>query len=110
MKIDKLAQDNYWKVRKLFVSTYPNLAFVYGIIEGRFPGDIWIDNKDAPEVCLVICHGNTPYCFIGGTLDPMIFTEFFSLLQAKDVIKLVCEPSSHNYKIDFDEYGFKAIP
>lgn len=110
MKIEKLTYDNYKKVHKLFDINYPNIAFVYGIIEGKIPGEIWVDNKEIPKVCLIICNGNTPYCFIGGQLSPVVFTDFFSLLQAKDFVKLVCEPSSHDNQIDFGQYGFKSIP
>lgn len=110
MLIEKLNQTQYKIVHELFDANYPNVAFVYGIIEGKIPGEIWVDNKIKPKVCLIICNDNCPYCFIAGNLDPLIFTEFFCLLQSKDVVKLVCEPSSHDNQIDFSKYGFISIP
>lgn len=104
MKIKELSQENFSNVLELFDKDYPNLAFVYGIVDRILPGKIWVDNEGMPNVCLIM--SNVPYCFIAGNLNKEIFEEFYNVLKEKELVKLVCESN----QIDFSQYGFMLIP
>lgn len=107
MNISILPKEDYRNVLPLFNLDYPNLAFVYGIIEGVLPGKIWVDSKKSPKICLIM--SNIAYCFIGGELNDQVFAEFICLLKEKGNLKLVCESSSHDNKINCIQYGFQPI-
>lgn len=107
MKLKQLDHASYHNVRTLFDKDYPNLAFVYGIIEGSLPGEVWVDQHEKPSVCLIT--SRSPYCFISGLLNPTIFAEFYNILKTKDNVKLVCEEQSHENLINFSSYGFQSV-
>lgn len=107
MKITELSQEKYFNIRNFFNADYPNLAFIFAVIEKSIPGRVFVDTEDNPSVCLIICSG-TPYCFIGGELNREIFTYFLPLLKEKGLVKLVCPPN--NDQINLIDFGFIASP
>lgn len=108
MKIIKLPKAEFNKVRHLFEANYPNLAFVYAVIEDKMPGEIWVNDADGdnPKACLIISHG--PYCFMAGKLDKELFKEFANLLAAKPDMKLVCPDSTRESNVELTD--FNTIP
>lgn len=107
MKIKKLPQQNYERVRHLFHDAYPNLPTAYGVIEGFIPAQIWVDDEMNPNACIIICED--PYCIVAGEIDKNIFQDFLIPLKSKKSIKMQCEPSAHYKNFDLSEFGFTPI-
>lgn len=42
----KLSPQEYPIANPLFHDNYPNLPFIYGVIENRMPGEIWINDTN----------------------------------------------------------------
>lgn len=51
--IHQLDQNNYGKVSKLIENTKHEL-FIYAVIEGSAPGEIFVDNKEEPLSALIL--------------------------------------------------------
>jgi len=107
MNIRKLTPGDYELVRFLFAETYPNLPFIFSIIEGKMPGQVWVNDNKIPQVCLIITEFSC--CYISGKLDRKIFLDFFNLIREHKNIKLVCEPSSHDGQVDLLQFALLPV-
>jgi len=100
----QLHKNKYEDVRKLFHRNYPNLPLIFAVIEQLIPGQIWVDNIDEPNVCLIMTDAS--FSFIIGDINEEIFQECFKLLKNKQVIKLALEP---NPQFDLSKFGFVPV-
>src|SRR5579862_520726 len=66
-----LLAENYNRVDGLFARRPPNSPMLYAVLEGNNPGQVWVDQMDAPTRCLVVA--NIGAVFIGGDWQPDIF-------------------------------------
>ena len=107
MKIMQLSADQYEYVRHLFYDNYPNQPLVLGVIEGTLPGQIWVDDEKNPGSCLVMTEW--PYCFIAGSPDQTILSDFIRLLNQKGDVKLVYELPVTDVAANLDRFGFSSV-
>ena len=105
MTVFELPSEKYNVVRELFNEDYPSLAFVFGVIEKRMLGKIWVNNTDKPNVCLITTGG--PYCFIAGKLSKEMFKHFLKLLIDKPLVKLVCPLAAYDGNFTLTDFGFE---
>jgi len=99
--MNQLPQDKYEKVRSFFHGSYPNLPFIYGIIDHLLPGQIWVDNENKPNNCLVMT--GAAYCFMAGKLSEGEFRGYFDLLKEKEKVELAIESDS---QLELSKFGF----
>jgi GNAT superfamily N-acetyltransferase len=97
----QLHKNEYENIRNLFHTNYPNLPLIFAIIEQLIPGQIWVNDKNEPKVCLVMTGAS--YCFMKGKVNEETFQKCFKLLQKKQIVKLAFEPIP---QFDLSKYGF----
>lgn len=103
--MQQLSKNEFGLVHKLFNKDYPNLPMVLGVIERLIPGQIIVDNKNHPTMCMIM--SGAPYCFIKGRVDEERFIACLKLLEQKPIVKLVFDPSP---AFDLLKYGFLTTP
>lgn len=86
-----LSAGEYPAMAPLFGPTYPNLAFVHGVLEGKLPGRAWAQ-RDGDRVTACLLATGSPFCFAAGSLTPAIIEEMLALLRPRPPVKLVHPP------------------
>ncbi|MFD3537625.1 GNAT family N-acetyltransferase [Streptomyces sp. NPDC058664] len=87
-ELTRLEPGEYGTVSGLVDSKYPNLAFVYGVLEGNIPGKVWARHEQG-EIKAALVETNSSFCFSLGSVTQSLFTEFQSLVEMKSSVKLV---------------------
>jgi len=87
----ELASEEFARVGRFFGPAYPNLAFVYGVIEGRLPGRVWARQEGQGfSACLIATEA--PFCFAAGALDRETLDAMLELLKKRQVFTFVYPP------------------
>ena len=117
--LTQLNSDKYEVIRNLFPKYYPNLAFIYAVIEKKIKGEVWVDNINNPQAALVV-YGF--YIFISGKITKKIFDEFYFIIRekikflekmssnVKASLSLVCPQEMMESPVNFEEFGFVSVP
>lgn len=105
--IVKLQHNEYSKVIPLCIDDYPNISFVYAIINNQIKGEIWVDSYERPSSSLIVTSSNfIPYCYILGRVNKELFNKYNMVLKNKHDIKLVFP--DYDKIINLDEFDYKA--
>jgi hypothetical protein len=84
-----LEPEDHPRVAPLFAPSFPNLAFVHAVLEGRIPGQVFASWEDGRARACLIATGS-PFCFLAGELPPRLLDEALAFLAARPPITLVC--------------------
>ena len=69
----ELTPNHFQNVAPLFAGIDHNVALVYGVIERNRPGQIFVDDPDAPASALVV--SSVGYNYVGGRADQAEFNQ-----------------------------------
>lgn len=69
----ELPPNHFQNVAPLFAGIDHNVALVYGVIEGHSPGQIFVDDAEAPTSALVV--SGVGYNYVGGRADQAGFNQ-----------------------------------
>lgn len=82
-----LPPERYFNILTLFEKTIPNNPRVFSILEGRNPGNIFVDNVAKPLRALALLPHDNAVC-TGGVFDQESLNEGVSFLRKRTDIKL----------------------
>ncbi len=82
-----LPPEQLSKIRALFEKTIPNNPRIFSILEGRNPGNIYVDNAKNPRRALALLPHDDAVC-IGGKFDQESLNEGVSFLSKRTEINL----------------------
>ncbi|MFD6825495.1 GNAT family N-acetyltransferase [Streptomyces sp. NPDC060085] len=86
--LTELPAGKYKKVESLIGDEYPNLAFVFGVLEGKLPGRVYVRNGDA-DVRTALVVTDSPFCFLLGSASEDMQHEVLNLLRVRRGAKLI---------------------
>lgn len=69
-RLVRVFQDRYAAVHELVPPGIGHLAFSLGVLEGRMPGQVWVDAPDAPAIAIVM--SDADFCLAFGQPHPEI--------------------------------------
>jgi hypothetical protein len=84
-----LEAEDHPRVATLFAPSFPNLAFVHAVLEGKIPGQVFAQWEGGRARSCLIATGS-PFCFIAGEMPPRLLEEALVFLKARPPITLVC--------------------
>ncbi len=109
MKNIKLLEiKEYNNIVHLFSENFPNIAFIKAILEGKMPGNVWIDISNNKPISALITSGM--YCFISGNLTDHSKDKYLSILNNQRTFKLVCNVQDSNlFNQEIEKFNFETI-
>lgn len=72
MILETIRKEEYSSIRSLFVQLEKFQPMCTAVLEGIWPGDIWVDNHENPQTALMITFlsgGGAAWCFLTGKPD-----------------------------------------
>jgi len=101
-----LEAEDHPRVAPLFAPSFPNLAFVHAVLEGRIPGQVFAGWEGRRARACLIATGS-PFCFIAGEMPPLLLEEALGFLASRPPITLVCSAALED-EARASRHGFAA--
>ena len=119
--IHLIKNNAYEKIRPLFHELEAFQPMCVAVLQGIYPGKVWVDNPDDPQAAFLITFlsgGGAAWCFLAGEPNQLDFTTalnkalFKEKIAGKDVgmFLLTCSPENWTGKLEIIGSPRQPIP